>query len=91
MTREEIVELLNLPEETLFLDPEEFDACIVGAVERFGMEQGVLLYDRERVIEVIRGDEGTLEEAEEFYGFNTLGAWVGDGTPAFVTWLKKRA
>jgi hypothetical protein len=22
--------------------------------------------------------------AEEFYSFNTLGAWVGDGTPAFM-------
>jgi len=26
----------------------------------------------------------TKEEAEEFHEFNQIGAWMGDGTPAFV-------
>jgi hypothetical protein len=30
-------------------------------------------------------DGMTYEEAEEFYEFNTLGSWVGDGTPAFLS------
>jgi len=24
------------------------------------------------------------EEAEEYFNFNTLGAWMGEGTPLFV-------
>ena len=31
------------------------------------------------------GDDGmSEEEAYEYYNFNMLGAWVGDGTPAFI-------
>ena len=26
----------------------------------------------------------TEEEAYEYYNYNMLGAWVGDGTPAFI-------
>ena len=25
------------------------------------------------------------DEAEEYYSFNIVGAWVGDATPGFVT------
>jgi len=27
----------------------------------------------------------TREDAEEYFEFNTIGGWVGDGTPAFAT------
>jgi hypothetical protein len=26
----------------------------------------------------------TREEAEEFFEFNTIGAWLGDATPVFI-------
>jgi hypothetical protein len=32
----------------------------------------------------MRGWGMSEEEAEEFYEFNTIGAWMGDGTPIFV-------
>ena len=28
--------------------------------------------------------ESSYEEAMEYYEFNQLGAWVGDGTPCFL-------
>ena len=62
-----------------------FDDCIVGILERFGVDVPVVVYDREKVIQKLM-DSGieTYEEAEEFYHYNQLGAWVGDGTPAFL-------
>ena len=61
-----------------------FDDCVVGLLERFGVAVPVVVYDREKVIQKLM-DNGieTYEEAEEFYHYNQLGAWVGDGTPAF--------
>ena len=62
-----------------------FDDCIVGILERFGVDVPVVVYDREKVIQKLM-DNGieTYEGAEEFYHYNQLGAWVGDGTPAFL-------
>lgn len=62
-----------------------FDDCVVGILERFGVAVPVVVYDREKVIQKLM-DNGieTYEEAEEFYHYNQLGAWVGDGTPAFL-------
>jgi len=70
-------------ESTLVMDG--FDDCIVGFLERFGLPEPIVVYDRERVIRKLM-DNGieTYEEAEEFYNFNQLGSWLGDGTPAFL-------
>lgn len=59
------------------------DAAIIGVCERFGQEP-IVAYDRARVIAVLAKDMG-LEDAEEFFQVNTIGAWVGDNTPCFVT------
>lgn len=64
-----------------------FDDCVVGICERFGME-AVLAYDRDRVIEKLVADGMTQEEAEEFFEYNQIGAWMGDRTPVFVTLFK---
>lgn len=87
MTREEIIEELGLPEETLFLDPPTLDECIVGAMRCNAGREGyrhVLLYDEEMVIARLSGPDG---DAREYFEFNTIGAWMGSGTPAFVTFL----
>lgn len=64
-----------------------FDDCVVGICERFGME-AVLAYDRDKVIEKLVTDGMTQEEAEEFFEYNQIGAWMGDRTPVFVTLFK---
>lgn len=64
-----------------------FDDCVVGICERFGME-AVLAYDRDKVIEKLVADGMTQEEAEEFFEYNQIGAWMGDRTPVFVTLFK---
>jgi hypothetical protein len=45
--------------------------------------QSVVAYDRTRVIDIYARDM-TREEAEEFFEFNTIGAWLGDATPVFI-------
>lgn len=72
----------------LFLEPRAtFDPAIIGIVRRFNAE--FVLYDEDKVIEIIEAgmDEGeySWDEAREYYEFNVVGAWVGDGTPAFLT------
>lgn len=66
-----------------------FDDCVVGLVERFG-QSPILCYDKAKIIEqmVTKGDM-TEEAAEEFYEVNQLGAWVGSGTPCFLTAHKR--
>ena len=70
-------------EEALIMDG--FDDCVVGILERFGIDQPIVVYDREKVIaKLMDKDKMTHEEALDFYYFNQLGAWVGETTPAFL-------
>ena len=64
-----------------------FDDCVVGICERFGME-AVLAYDRDKVIAKLMGEGMTEEDAEEFFEYNQIGAWMGERTPVFVTLFK---
>ena len=82
MTRDELQD--DWPDaELLFLDPPALDAAIIGVCERFGQEP-IVAYDRERVVAILAEDMGE-EDAEEWFEFNTIGAWVGEATPCFIT------
>lgn len=61
-----------------------YDDCVIGVLERFGMEP-IVLYDKEKVINklVENGCDG-YEGANEFYEFNQLGGRHGDKTPGFL-------
>ena len=64
-----------------------FDDCILGISERCGSED-VLAYDRDKIIQSLAHKNGmTEEEAEEFFSFNISGAYMGEGTPVFITRL----
>jgi hypothetical protein len=70
-------------EDALIMDG--FDDCILGILERFGIDQPIVVYDREKVIAKLMDNDGmTHEEALEFYYFNQVGAWMGEKTPAFL-------
>jgi hypothetical protein len=75
-------EIMNRLDNALFLEPSAFDEAILGVAERFGMEP-VVCYDRTRCIDILARDMDR-EDAEEFFEFNTIGAWMGDLTPVFV-------
>jgi hypothetical protein len=83
-------------EEALLADG--FEDAIVGVCERFGAVP-VVAYDKGKCIESIIArsdkngltDEEAYEEAVEYFEFNVIGSWVGDGTPVFLTMLNKGA
>ena len=66
------------------LEPRElYDPCVIGLGYRFH-DGPLLVYSLPEVIALQQGAEMSDEEAEEYFNFNTLGAWMGDGTPLFV-------
>jgi hypothetical protein len=65
-----------------------FDDCIVGVVERFGCPP-IVCYDKAKVIAQLAQTMGE-EDAEEFFEFNQIGAWLGEATPCFITTLESQ-
>jgi len=70
----------QLPPEALVADG--FDEALLGVCHRFGQEP-VAAYDYEKCISVLMKDM-TRDEAEEYFQFNVIGAWVGEYTPVFI-------
>jgi hypothetical protein len=60
-----------------------YDDCCIGVMERFGMN-AIFCYDVNKIIQRHKDDGMSEEEAWEYFEFNQLGAWVGDGTPCFL-------
>lgn len=67
--------------DALFADG--WDDALIGSVHRFGSEV-LALYDTEKIISKLMDDGLDRDEAWEHFNFNIIGAWVGDGTPAFA-------
>jgi|TARA_Y100000034_G_C6806523_1_gene362200 hypothetical protein len=68
-------------EEALLADG--FDNALIGYVERAG-GPAVALYDKEECIQILMKDMSE-EEAEEYFYYNVVGAYVGENTPMFAT------
>jgi hypothetical protein len=61
-----------------------FDDAIVGVAMRCSMP-ALVVYDAAKCIDILMQRDGmSHEEAFEFFDFNTLGAWAGEGTPLFL-------
>ena len=69
-------------EDALIMDG--YDDCVIGVLERFGMEP-IVLYDKEKVIEQLIAEGcDSYSGALEYYEFNQLGGYHGDKTPGFL-------
>jgi hypothetical protein len=83
--RELLERIAHINEEAL--KPDGFESCVVGMLRRFN-DDPIVLLDANKCIRVLMERDGMEEEeAREFFEFNTIGAWVGPGTPAFVEYL----
>lgn len=71
----------NLSEEETVLLADGFENAFVGIGRQFGKPMAV--YDRKKCIKILMEDM-SYEEAEEYFGFNVEGAWVGEQTPVFL-------
>lgn len=73
----------EINEEALY--PTDLKEAIIGMVERSGMKPLILL-DRKKCISIyMERDKMNEEDAEEYFDFNVIGSWVGEGTPCFAT------
>ena len=71
----------EINEEMLFADG--FDDALIGYIERAGMPS-VACYDKHKCIEILAEDM-PYDEANEYFYFNVLGAYVGENTPCFFS------
>jgi hypothetical protein len=59
------------------------EEAFIGICQQFNTYFAV--YDRQKCIEIFMTRDGMSEdEAEEFFEFNVVGAYVGPQTPAFI-------
>ena len=79
--------MLDILEEAESMTADGFDDCIIGVAERCS-KQPLCVYDRDKIIDKLMSDDMIYEEAVEYFEFNILGAWVGEGTPLFLTRLE---
>lgn len=77
--------IAELNEDAMFAD--DHDNALVGFVEHYKVGP-VAVYDKTKVLSNLQRDGMTEEEAEEWFYYNILGAYVGEGTPAFITFLE---
>jgi|APSaa5957512576_1039674.scaffolds.fasta_scaffold26329_5 hypothetical protein len=92
MTPAEVLEQLTaLEPDALLLEPREhFDAALVGYTHEADdhwprqTHMIVAVYDANKCIEALMVMLGCdWEGAADYFGYNTAGAWVGEGTPTF--------
>jgi hypothetical protein len=75
-----IVETIGEDESILLADG--FEGAFVGISRQF-TNPPIAVYDRIKCIQILSKDM-TQEEAEEYFQYNVIGSYVGDGTPAFI-------
>jgi hypothetical protein len=68
-------------EEALVADG--FEDAVIGVAERCSCPP-LVVYDAERCVQILAQGGMDHEEAYEYFYFNVLGAWVGEGTPLFL-------
>ena len=75
-------EIAEVNEEALLCDG--FDDAIIGMAERINLGP-VVAYSVEKIVEIMMERDGmSWEEAYEFYSYNIVGGWHGEGTPVFI-------
>lgn len=59
-----------------------FDDAIIGITEEFGRGPRIL-YSKDKILKILSEDMEFIE-ALEYFEFNILGAYFGEGTPIFL-------
>lgn len=61
-----------------------FEDAVIGVGSRPNMGP-ILCYDYVKCVEIlVRDQEMTQEDAEEWMDYNVVSAWMGEGTPMFI-------
>lgn len=65
------------------LTADGLDAAVIGIARRCG-QPDIAVYSIPKAIECLVKQGMTYEEADEYLEFNSIGAWVGEETPAWM-------
>lgn len=66
------------------LKADGFDEAIIGVGRRCG-QPTIVVYDGEKCREMLQKQmKGDPIDADEYFEFNVVGAWMGEDTPIFV-------
>jgi hypothetical protein len=79
--RKELADLWD--QDLLFMSEPEYDDAIIGVIERAGGSP-VIAYDTQKILDILERSM-PMEEAQEFFEYNILGAYMGDRTPVYIT------
>jgi len=79
--REELAEIWD--QDLLFMSEPEYDQAIIGVMERAGGSP-VIAYDTQKILDILERSM-PMEDAQEFFEYNILGAYMGDRTPVYIT------
>ncbi len=67
------------------LKADGFDSAVIGWAMNPSNKKDVLVYDKDKIIEILMArDDMTHELAMDYFGYNILGSYVGEGTPIFL-------
>jgi hypothetical protein len=80
---EQIIE--ELAPEAMIADG--YDNAIVGIADVCDKSgtRTVVAYDKQKILKILQERDGMeLEEAAEFFDYNVLGSYVGEGTPIYI-------
>lgn len=60
-----------------------YEDAVIGVSRQFGRE--LVVYDEAKCLDIlVKRDGMSLDEAREYFEYNTAGSWVGEETPIFV-------
>lgn len=63
------------------------DEAIVGICHQFGRPP-VAAYDLQKHLQILMGQGMSEEEAAEYWGFNVVGAYMGEGSPVWIEFME---
>lgn len=58
--------------------------AFIGVVCVSGEIAQLAVYDREKCIDILLRDGGTINDAKEYFEYNVIGTYAGEGGPLFI-------
>lgn len=68
---------------TKLIQLDDLDEAIIGVLHR-GASNPTLCYSKDKIIEILMRDDMSEEDAVDYFDFNILQLWAGEGTPYFL-------
>lgn len=73
-------QLFEYYEDEYFVFADGYEEAIIG-VQEPSMK---VVYDEDKCIEILVSDGMDIDDAREYFEYNTKGAFIGDRTPIFI-------